>query len=210
MLADESEKLVRNPAAVIRLMPGSPIPYLRSQVEKPFCQTAVSFYKGEVTFAKFDSPFSSANCRTSLDEIAVTVNHPNENTKPVVVVLRPKNCMRRSLHSEPFPPRAHLGYHNNVGEYLLNTRESHGNEDAALFRRQLQAPPPGWCFSPPIPMLKRIVGRFASALLYFAETGMRCPWPLFFVTKSSSLACLFAISSLTRERVLVSLTLLRR
>ena len=45
---------------------------------------------------------------------------------------------------------------------------------------------------------------------YFAETGMRCPCPRFFVTKSSSLACLFAISSLTRERVLVSLTLLRR
>jgi hypothetical protein len=49
-----------------------------------------------------------------------------------------------------------------------------------------------------------------SAGAYFAGTGMRCPWPLFFVTKSSSLACLFAISSLMSERVLVSLTLLRR
>jgi hypothetical protein len=62
----------------------------------------------------------------------------------------------------------------------------------------------------PIPMLKRIIRRLEPAGLYFAATGTRCPWPLFFVTKSSSLACLLAISSRIRERVLVSRTLLRR
>ena len=77
MLGYESEELVRNPTAIVCLIPGPTVPYLWGDVEKLSCQRAVSLYEREIALTKFDPPPPSTKSSASLDEIAIPISHPD-------------------------------------------------------------------------------------------------------------------------------------
>src|SRR2546427_6714108 len=116
MLRNMCKKFVGNSAAIIRLVPSSSVPYSRSYIEEPLRQASIQFHQRNVAFAKFDSPFSCAQSRGPLDEVAITICHPDKNAQIVVVIIRPKDCVRRSFHAEPLPSWLHPSYCEDFGK----------------------------------------------------------------------------------------------
>lgn len=198
MLANESEEFIRNPTAVVSLVPVSTFPDFGAQVEEPLREICIPFHECQVAFAKFDSPPPSTNSGDPLDEITVTVNHPDENAEPEVVILRPEDRAGRPFDAKTPPTGPHLGSCHHSSEDLVKTPKPHAQEGTWLFTRRCHGLATGWRARRRFSVKKDSQVIPGQPDVCLVGTGTRCPCPLFLVTKSSSRACLFAISSLMR------------